>query len=364
MSRLKPKQESLEFAHLAENKQTISNVVVSARSLFLNRSLVVSLAGEKAGGEDLLDWYNDTYVGALNLDKALLTDWKGKNVLDVGAGRSLFAAEASVLGISVTTIDRAKIEFDPRALSIYKQNMSYFREVYVEKNKIGDLKELFDFLYDNMSKVMNAYETKLSETVQCDATNMEGVLTTNYYDVCVSVYFLAYLVGGDSQRRVVQEMIRVTKAGGVIIIYSGRTPVYYGVAKFRKDFEEYRRYSLGKRSGYRAYQHAEYQVHGKVVKVDEQRSGDSRLVLNITEYDPYYTYSIGLMRPHRTRGLQCAECPSVHGCQMSVINLWHKCDSCENIYCPTCATNKLEVVSFWVLPWHAKCSCGGHTNTI
>jgi len=37
-------------------------------------------------------------------------------------------------------------------------------------------------------------------------------------------------------------------------------------------------------------------------------------------------------------GYTCSTCKTVHGSRVSLVRLWHRCPTCEKVYCPQCAT--------------------------
>jgi len=331
-----PKQRSLEQID-AKNKGAISSVVITARSLFLNRYLKVSFSGEMVGGNHILNWFTDTYIGTLGLTAATLGSWAGRRVLDVGSGINFFGTEASVLGIRV---DRADLNLAQHENELYAENMAIFEEHHAPKIP-KEYGSLFGEVFGKVKKICTEYPGDVAKTPTIDATNMFAI-QSNTYDASVSVWMLAYL-SGDQQKHVIREMIRVTRVGGEVRIYSGPSPSPYGVVSFLKDFEPDRRYSLKKHKVTKLApvpKHGQFVISQKCVTVDHAQSNgaETLLVLKVGAYDPYYTSSISTaLNIHSASvGIQCATCKAMHGVNASIFYNWHRCRVCRTIFCPTC----------------------------
>jgi hypothetical protein len=342
------KQRSLEEI-TASNKGAISSVVITARSLFLNRYLKVSFNGEMVGGNHIMDWRTDTYLGTLGLSGATVKSWIGRRVLDVGSGINFFGSEGRALGILVDRADLnlARVDvgrLDPAPTEIYAENMDLFERSYATGSKPVLSEEdqgLLARVRARQREICERYPGDVAATPTVDATNMWSIASSTYH-VAVSVWMLAYL-NRDQQKNVIREMIRVTRAGGQVRIYSGPTPMPYGVGTFLTDFEPDRRYSLKKHKVVKhgpPPTHGQFVIAGKCVTVDFRQSDGAftLLVLNVGAYDPYYTYSLsvrtGVVSSSKDR--ICVKCKALHGPSVSVFYYWHRCRVCAAIYCPTC----------------------------
>jgi SAM-dependent methyltransferase len=348
----------------AEHRGATSEVVITARSLFLNRYLTVSKSGEKLGVDYLDNWKSDTYVGALGLTPSLLNNWGGRTVIDVGCGLSLFSLEADLLRIHVHRFDRnvngEMISEGQKAIEkMYAENLELFSNAY--KNKNG-FEPIFRKVWDARERTINNYTSALEKTKIGDATHMTDI-PADTYDVALTVYMLAYLEDLQ-QESVIREMVRIVKPGGQIRLFPGSSPNKISLENFREFFERDRRYSFKRyrvKSDYCKYSHGQFVINDKVVTVDYQESGHGLIVLNIAAYDPYYFHTVLYSYCDSKKGKQCIICRATHGFLPSVFNSWHECRECGRVFCPRCGASLPKTSCF---SRERMCDCGGRTALI
>jgi SAM-dependent methyltransferase len=323
------------------NKGVTDSAVITGRSLFLNRYLCVSdpIQDGMVGGDFILKWSSDTVIGMLALTPALLKQWSGGRILDVGSGIGFFGTEARELGIHVDRLDlnatRATAE-DVDALEIYFENMRRVGETLIP-GPAGSFAKEYKILTEHSSAIANNYLNDIEGTIQGNAQNMETI-PSNRYDVAVSIWLLAYL-RVSQQKDVVREMIRVTKRGGQVRIHSGDKVAAFNDAMFKSVFKSDLRYELrAPPSGA-----GEYRIHEKVVTINRGQSSGNLLVLDVAFYDPSVQSTvIAAINPFSAvGGERCVVCKAIHGRVRSALHHWHRCTStsCNRLYCPACGRN-------------------------
>jgi SAM-dependent methyltransferase len=202
--------------------QVQKSVTMTARSLLLNKEVGVPVFGPTA-----MDG-NDVYTERLHLTHELLANWssRGLRILDLGCGMSLFPAEAATLyGLQVDGIDLSPTSEHKHQVSIsYLCNIARLYLTLLSNGSDATTIErertpMARLLFERCVATIGAYQA--FAVTQGDATNLEHV-PDDTYDVVLSLWLFMYLPRG-AQQAAFAEVVRVTKPGGIVRIFSGNT---------------------------------------------------------------------------------------------------------------------------------------------
>jgi len=193
-------------------------------------------------------WDFGTYTTNLRIDAKTLNSWRGKSVLDVGGGASLFLEEVTTAyGIDVTNLDlniggrvdqldggltldaakRQRLGFTPHEAVSSK---SYIKRLYARNlewlwcKKQTDIISspaypIFEEIINNREAIANQFYSDVSKRVAGDAT-VRGKFPKGSFDVILSVWMLNYL-NTDLKKQIIQNMIYWVKTPGQIRICGG-----------------------------------------------------------------------------------------------------------------------------------------------
>lgn len=211
-------------------------VTVTARGLFLTRDLLVEHDEEEAydarlGRHGARRWHHDTALGGLGLDAVLVSQIRGRRVLDVASGLAVFGTELSTLGADVDCVDLelddAHPSFDlvrPILRSRYAEQLMFLRCLARHSENARYAMSaaeatLLDALVARARTVSETYPAVSGERRQGDATTLSE-LGDGVYDLVTSGWLMVHLEP-DDERRAIASMIRVAKPGGQIHVRAG-----------------------------------------------------------------------------------------------------------------------------------------------
>ncbi len=170
----------------------------------------------------------EEYVKMFALHQEVL---RGGPILDVAAGASSFVAEASARGMQAIAVD-PMYELEPDDII-----QSGLREIEVSTGKLAGLQEHFDWTYykslDNHRSLREASLHRFARDYQeagsaryIAARLPELPLPDEHFGLVLCSHFL-FLYGEqfdyDFHKRAVEELLRVCRAGGQVLIYPIRT---------------------------------------------------------------------------------------------------------------------------------------------
>ena len=187
---------------------------ITARSLLLGRFTATT---------DLL-YGADNYRVCLGLDTAQLQALSGKKVLDVGCGDSIFPAEAHALfNIDVQGVDLHAQDDDTAKDAVFSQyvkNLVFTQ--YIAKVRRMEPPDGVGQAVLRLTCLQNLNSTRCrymgSSPTTGDATHLQHA--DNQFDCALSSWTFMYL-SNEQAVQALQEMVRVTKPGGLIRICEG-----------------------------------------------------------------------------------------------------------------------------------------------
>ncbi len=220
----------------------VDQVFLTARSLFLNENLACHIYNYP------VSWNFGSYSSNLQLTPQLLSNWKGKKILDIGGGASLFPEEAKfLLDANVTSLDinknaifnalQEKINVEKLVLNkqlpdsvkgqvttneeiiphLYVKNLEWLYCNYRQQAK--ELQTTFDNIVENRNQIADTFYKNSIQRQEGDATK-STCFERNTFDVVISVWVLNYL-NDEQKRQVLQNAFYWTKPQAQIRINSG-----------------------------------------------------------------------------------------------------------------------------------------------
>lgn len=227
----------------------VGPVFITARSLFLNENVNVHVANLASSS---MAWNHGTYTQDLELTDAVLNSWSGKQLLDVGAGASLFAEEAkAAYNINVTNLDlnisrdapyldALQISISPRRATILSlpphvsqvTGKDYLRTLYTRNlewlwcshkptiSSDAALMPAFDKVFNLRYDIAGAFFANANNRVAGNATTRTA-FAKNSFDILISVWVFNYL-DTQTKKSIIKNMIHWSKPTGQIRIYGGQ----------------------------------------------------------------------------------------------------------------------------------------------
>ncbi|WP_201695911.1 hypothetical protein [Paraburkholderia hiiakae] len=215
-------QSGHNFAHRAKSN-SISN---TARCLFLDRFVCVPGRGDRRTSalRQQRDGA-DNYIDCLDLNAATLASWKGKTILDLGCGYSLFYAEVNVMfGANVVPVDleARDTQGEQEAIRCYIENMFFLRAL-IEFNQADQCLmqtinvELFMRTFSRIDEIVHYYLTHQPLQMNILTDDLSGL---NYEGV-ISCFMFCYF-DADMTRRALANLCRGMRSSGWLRICVGK----------------------------------------------------------------------------------------------------------------------------------------------
>jgi hypothetical protein len=231
-------QTALDLEEVGRRAGTGEPVTVTARSLFLTRDVTVQVSPEPvyvaaARGFRPPDWHVDTYFGGLGLSAALLARWAEERaeILDLASGLSLFATEASTLGLRVDCADAEFVDGHPM-FAVAKRAVL---RSYVDQLQLllclsrrgpsprwrldAQAEATLEQLAAAGEATAASYPAPSGRRFRDDATRLATV-PDDTYDVVLCPWLLVHLAEED-EVRVIEASVRVTRSGGEVRLRAG-----------------------------------------------------------------------------------------------------------------------------------------------